>query len=68
MNLQNGFLLRLQNERRRVSIYLKHGTNLSGTIEAFDEEVILLTASTTQMIFKHAISSIYPLKREKGHR
>ncbi|MCH2354489.1 MAG: RNA chaperone Hfq, partial [Pseudomonadales bacterium] len=43
-----------------VSIYLVNGIKLQGEIEAFDQYVVLLRNTVSQMIFKHAISTVQP--------
>jgi host factor-I protein len=39
---------------------MKNGIKLQGTIESFDQFVVLLKNVTTQIIFKHAISTVVP--------
>jgi host factor-I protein len=56
--LQDDFLKRLQQENSFVAIFLVNGIKLQGQIQGFDSEVILLKNNTTQLIFKHAISTI----------
>jgi len=60
--LQNAFLEILHKEATPVSIFLMSGIKLHGVIDKYDEKVILLKNSITQMIFKHAISTIVPAK------
>ena len=43
-----------------VSIYLVNGIKLQGQIESFDQFVILLKNSVSQMVYKHAISTVVP--------
>ena len=43
-----------------VSIYLVNGIKLQGQIESFDQYVVLLRNTVTQMVYKHAISTIVP--------
>lgn len=61
-SLQDPFLNALRRERVPVSIYLVNGIKLQGTIESFDQFVVLLKGQdqAAQMIFKHAISTISP--------
>jgi host factor-I protein len=58
--LQDPFLNILRKERIPVSIYLVNGIKLQGQIESFDPFVVLLKNSVSQMIYKHAISTIVP--------
>lgn len=59
-SLQDPFLNALRRERVPVSIYLVNGIKLQGQIESFDQFVILLKNTVSQMIYKHAISTIVP--------
>ena len=58
--LQDPFLNALRKERVPVSIYLVNGIKLQGQIESFDQFVILLRNSVSQMVYKHAISTVVP--------
>lgn len=58
--LQDPFLNVLQREQVPVAIYLVNGIKLQGKIESFDQYVILLANTITQMVYKHAISTIVP--------
>ena len=58
--LQEPFLNALRKERIPVSIYLINGIKLQGQIESFDQYVVLLRNSVTQMVYKHAISTVVP--------
>ena len=58
--LQDPFLNALRREHVPVSIYLVNGTKLQGQIESFDQYVVLLRNTVTQMVYKHAISTIVP--------
>ncbi|UAJ65040.1 RNA chaperone Hfq [Candidatus Schneideria nysicola] len=60
-SLQNPFLNTLRRERIPVSIYLVNGIKLQGQIESFDQFVILLKNTGSQIVYKHAISTIVPL-------
>jgi len=61
-SLQDPFLNALRRERIPVSVYLVNGIKLQGTIESFDQSVILLRSSASQMIYKHAISTVVPTR------
>ncbi len=58
--LQEPFLNALRKERIPVSIYLVNGIKLQGQVESFDSFVVLLRNSVSQMVYKHAISTIVP--------
>ena len=58
--LQDHFLNALRKEHVPVSIYLVNGIKLQGNIESFDQYVVLLRNTVTQMVYKHAISTIVP--------
>ncbi len=59
-SLQDPFLNTLRRERVTVSVYLVNGIKLQGTIESFDQFVVLLKNQISQMVYKHAISTIVP--------
>ena len=61
-SLQDPFLNALRRERVPVSIYLVNGIKLQGTIESFDQFVILLRNTVSQMVYKHAISTVVPTR------
>ncbi|MCO4322173.1 RNA chaperone Hfq [Aliidiomarina quisquiliarum] len=58
--LQDPFLNALRRERIPVSIYLVNGIKLQGQIESFDQFVVLLKNTVSQMVYKHAISTVVP--------
>jgi host factor-I protein len=58
--LQDPFLNTLRKEHVPVSIYLVNGIKLQGQIESFDQYVVLLKNTVTQMVYKHAISTVVP--------
>ena len=58
--LQDPFLNALRREHIPVSIYLVNGIKLQGQVESFDQYVVLLKNSITQMVYKHAISTVVP--------
>ena len=60
--LQDPFLNILRKDRIPVSVYLVNGIKLQGQIESFDSFVVLLRNSISQMIYKHAISTIVPAR------
>jgi host factor-I protein len=58
--LQTPFLETLRTDNVPVSVYLVNGIKLQGQIEAYDQYIILLKNMVTQMVYKHAISTIVP--------
>src|SRR5438132_9780727 len=71
-SLQDPFLNALRRERIPVSIYLVNGIKLQGTVESFDQFVVLLRNTVSQMVYKHAISTVVPARNvrvglEHGH-
>jgi host factor-I protein len=61
-SLQDPYLNALRKERVPVSIFLVNGIKLQGQIESFDNFVVLLRNSVSQMIYKHAISTVVPAR------
>jgi host factor-I protein len=59
-SLQDPFLNALRRERIPVAVYLVNGIKLQGTIESFDQFVVLLRNTVSQMVYKHAISTVVP--------
>ena len=59
-SLQDPYLNILRKERVPVSIYLVNGIKLQGQVESFDQFVLLLKNTVSQMVYKHAISTVVP--------
>ena len=59
-NLQDPFLNVLRKEKIPVSIFLVNGIKLQGQVESFDQFVVLLKNTVSQMVYKHAISTVVP--------
>ena len=69
-SLLDPFLNALRRERVPVAIYLVNGIKLQGTVESFDQFVVLLRNQVSQMVYKHAISTVVPSRNVKignGH-
>ena len=62
VKLQEPYLNELRKERIQVSVYLVNGIKLQGQIESFDSFVVLLKGAVSQMVYKHAISTIVPTR------
>lgn len=63
--LQDPFLNTLRKDRIPVSIFLVNGIKLQGQIESFDQYVVLLKNTVSQMVYKHAISTIVPVRNPR---
>lgn len=64
-NLQDPFLNELRKEGIPVAIYLVNGIKLQGSIDAFDQYVVLLKSGVSQMVYKSAISTVVPTQMIK---
>lgn len=64
--LQDSFLEELRNEKTSVSVFLINGIKLHGIVDNFDSQVIMLKNAVTQMVFKHAISTVVPTRTVGG--
>jgi len=64
-NLQDTLLNNLRKEHTPVSIFLVNGIKLQGKVDSFDQYVIMLKNTVSQMVYKHAISTIVPGKPVK---
>lgn len=63
-NIQDVFLNQVRKENIPVTVYLINGFQLKGLVKAFDNfTVVLEVEGKQQMIYKHAISTIMPLKQ-----
>ena len=62
-NLQDTFLNRARAERVPVTLFLMNGFQLRGVLRAFDSfTVIIDSEGKQQLIYKHAISTIAPIR------
>ncbi|AKG07898.1 RNA chaperone Hfq [Moraxella bovoculi] len=64
-SLQDPFLNALRKDRIPVSIFLVNGIKLQGQIESFDQYVVLLKNTVSQMVYKHAISTVAPTRNPR---
>ncbi len=60
LTLQDKFLSELHDQQIDVTFFLVNGVRLTGKVAAFDRFVVLVRDSVTQMVYKHAISTIVP--------
>ena len=58
--LQDKFLHDLRDSKTPVTIFLVNGIRLQGQIDFFDTYIIAVKSSVTQLVYKHAISTIVP--------
>ena len=62
-NLQDLFLLSVRRERVSVTVFLVNGFQMRGVVTGFDSFVVMLESDgKQQMLYKHAISTIVPLR------
>ena len=67
MNLQEAILKECCRDKIPVTLFLMNGFQLRGTITGFDSfVVVLVTDGRQQMIYKHAISTLAPIKPLKA--
>ena len=63
INLQEAILNEVRRDKVPVTLFLMNGFQLRGTITGFDSVVVVLvTDGKQQMIYKHAISTLAPMK------
>ena len=63
INLQDLFLLRARQDRVPVTLFLMNGFQMRGTITGYDPFVVVLDSEgRQQVIYKHAISTIAPIR------
>ena len=63
VNLQDLFLLRAREDRLNVTVFLMNGFQMRGIITGYDPFVVVLdTDGKQQVICKHAISTIVPIR------
>ena len=67
INLQDTMLRQVRQERVPVTLFLMNGFQLRGIITGFDSfVVVLVTDGKQQMIYKHAISTLAPIRPLKA--
>ena len=60
-NVQNDFLGNIKDNKVSVTVFLVNGVKLQGIVTHFDDESLLLRRDGhTQLIYKHAVSTIMP--------
>ena len=67
INLQEAILKEVRKDKIPVTLFLMNGFQLRGTITGFDSFVVVLVSDgKQQMIYKHAISTLAPMKPLKA--
>ena len=67
INLQEAILNEVRRDKVPVTLFLMNGFQLRGTIVGFDSFVVVLVSDgKQQMIYKHAISTLAPMKPIKA--
>ena len=67
LNLQDAVLQEARRDKVPVTLFLMNGFQLRGTITGYDSFVVLLvTDGKQQMIYKHAISTLVPIRTLKA--
>lgn len=60
-HIQHVFLARLKDSQSPITVFLTNGVKLSGHLTAYDDEVLTLTRDgITQLVYRHAISTVMP--------
>lgn len=60
-DIETNFLDKLKKDESSVTVFLVNGVKLQGIITWFDEATLLLRRDGhTQLIYKHAVSTIMP--------
>ena len=66
-NLQDIFLTKVRKQSLPVTVFLMNGFQLRGVITGYDSFVVVLVSDgKQQMIYKHAISTLAPMKPLKA--
>ncbi|MCI5904267.1 MAG: RNA chaperone Hfq [Oscillospiraceae bacterium] len=63
MNLQDVFLNQARKDKTFVTFYLTNGFQFKGIVKGFDNYAVILDCDGKQeLVYKHAISTIVPVK------
>ena len=67
ITLQDAILKEVKRDRVPVTLFLMNGFQLRGIVTGYDSfVVVLVTDGKQQMIYKHAISTLVPMKPLKA--
>ncbi len=63
LNLQDVFLNQVRKDRTPITIYLTNGFQFKGSVKGFDNYTVILESDGKQnLVYKHAISTITPVR------
>lgn len=63
INLQDVFLNQVRKDKISVTIYLTNGFQFKGMVKGFDNFTVILESDGKQdLVYKHAISTIIPVR------
>ncbi len=63
LNLQDVFLNQARKERIPLTIFLTNGYQFKGVVRGFDSYIVILDCDgKQQLVYKHAISTIIPMR------
>ena len=66
IDLQEAILQEVRRDKIPVTLFLMNGFQLRGTVTGYDGRVVVLvTDGKQQMIYKHAISTLVPIRALK---
>jgi len=70
INLQDMFLNQVRKENIPVTVYLAGGVQVNGLVRGFDAFTVLIETpgKPTQLVYKHAMSSIVPSKELPAYK
>ena len=67
INLQDAILREVRKDRVPVTLFLMNGFQLRGIVTGYDSFVVVLVSDgKQQMIYKHAISTLAPMRPLKA--
>jgi host factor-I protein len=67
INLQDAFLNQVRKDKVPVTIYLVNGFQIKGLVKGFDNfTVVVELEQKQQLVYKHAISTVAPLRPIAG--
>ncbi len=62
MNLQDVFLNQVRKEKIPVTVTLTSGEKVTGVVKGFDQFAIFIRHDRDELVYKHAIVTIVPLR------
>jgi host factor-I protein len=62
-NLQDYFLNQARKDKIPLTVFLMNGVQMKGQVRGFDSFIVIIESDgKQQMVYKHAISTIIPLR------